>query len=210
MARKTKAEAERTREALIDAAIAVFLERGVSRTTLDEVARVAGMTRGAVYWHFRDKLDLFLAMEERARLPLEELVARIEALDGADLLGALAEAVAGSFTDLVADPARRRTLTVLLLRCEYTPDMAPALERQRRNELAFEAGLTEVFRRAAAKGQLAPPWTADLAGATLRALCFGLVQSWLFSPESAPMAANGAAMVRALIGSMRAAAPGPG
>jgi hypothetical protein len=43
--------------------IAVFLERGVSRATLDEIARAAGVTRGAIYWHFRDKLEIFVALE---------------------------------------------------------------------------------------------------------------------------------------------------
>ena len=46
--RRSKAEAEKTREAIITAAIEVFLERGVSRATLDEIARAAGVTRGAI------------------------------------------------------------------------------------------------------------------------------------------------------------------
>ena len=62
MARRTKEEAEQTRNAVLTAASQVFLERGVARATLEEVAQAAGVTRGAVYWHFRDKVDLFLAI----------------------------------------------------------------------------------------------------------------------------------------------------
>ena len=72
MARRTKSEAAITREQLLDAAERVFRERGVTRTSLAEVAAAAGVTRGAVYWHFRDKADLFDAMCERATLPLEQ------------------------------------------------------------------------------------------------------------------------------------------
>ena len=47
------------------------MAQGVTRTSLAEVATAAGMTRGAVYWHFKDKADLFRAMCDRATLPLE-------------------------------------------------------------------------------------------------------------------------------------------
>jgi AcrR family transcriptional regulator len=64
-------EALATRERLLDAAQALFREHGVTRTSLAEVATAAGMTRGAVYWHFKDKADLFRAMCDRATLPLD-------------------------------------------------------------------------------------------------------------------------------------------
>ena len=70
MARKTKEDAELTRQSLIDAARQVFLAHGVSRTTMEHMAAQAGVTRGAVYWHFNNKLDLFQAMREQVFLPL--------------------------------------------------------------------------------------------------------------------------------------------
>ena len=73
MVRRTKAEAAVTREQLLDAAERVFRERGVASTTLGEVAAAAGVTRGAVYWHFRDKADLLGALCERTTLPLDAL-----------------------------------------------------------------------------------------------------------------------------------------
>ena len=54
----------------------MFRERGVTRTSLAEVATAAGMTRGAVYWHFKDKADLFRAMCDRATLPLDAIFER--------------------------------------------------------------------------------------------------------------------------------------
>ena len=72
MARKTKEDAEITRGRLLDAAEQVFYERGVSGASLADVAQCAGLTRGAVYWHFKDKLDLFDAMLQRVTLPIEQ------------------------------------------------------------------------------------------------------------------------------------------
>ena len=73
MARRTKMEAEQTREQIIDAAEELFLTRGVARATLEQIAQAAGVTRGAIYWHFRDKDDLFEAMQARAALPQEDV-----------------------------------------------------------------------------------------------------------------------------------------
>ena len=61
MVRRTKEEAEQTRDAILDSALDVFYEKGFSRTTFDEIAKRINLTKGAVYWHFRNKVDL-LAM----------------------------------------------------------------------------------------------------------------------------------------------------
>src|SRR5215831_8980559 len=75
MVRRTKIEAAATRDALLDAALGVFRDRGVAHTSLEEVAAAAGVTRGAVYWHFKDKADLFTALCERVQLPMEAMLA---------------------------------------------------------------------------------------------------------------------------------------
>lgn len=59
MARKTKQEAQETRQHILDVALRLFSQQGVSSTLLGEIAKAAGVTRGAIYWHFKDKSDLF-------------------------------------------------------------------------------------------------------------------------------------------------------
>ena len=56
---------EHTRSLLIDAAEAVFGEKGFLAATLDDIASAAGYTKGAIYKHFSTKEDLFLAVSER-------------------------------------------------------------------------------------------------------------------------------------------------
>ncbi len=53
--KKTKEESDLTRQAILDAAMVVFSKKGYSQTTLVEVAKEAEMTRGAIYWHFKDR-----------------------------------------------------------------------------------------------------------------------------------------------------------
>lgn len=62
MARRTKQEAAQTREAVLKAALDIFYEKGYTRTTFDEIARRIELTKGAVYWHFRNKADLLAAL----------------------------------------------------------------------------------------------------------------------------------------------------
>ena len=71
MARRTKEDAIATRNGLLDAAELVFSEKGLSRASLSDIAQAAGATRGAIYWHFKDKVDLFNAMMERVTLQFE-------------------------------------------------------------------------------------------------------------------------------------------
>jgi TetR/AcrR family acrAB operon transcriptional repressor len=62
MARKTKEDAQATRESVLIAALDLFSEKGYSRTTFSDIAKKIGMTRGAVYWHFDNKPALLAAM----------------------------------------------------------------------------------------------------------------------------------------------------
>ncbi|MEO8136298.1 MAG: TetR family transcriptional regulator, partial [Betaproteobacteria bacterium] len=70
MVRRTKVETEQTRSRILAAARETFLARGVSGTTLETIAEAAGVTRGAIYWHFANKKALYDAMRAQVRLPL--------------------------------------------------------------------------------------------------------------------------------------------
>ena len=74
MARRTKAEAEKTRQRILRAALDLFAENGYERTTFEDVARRIGLTKGAIFWHFKSKPDL-----------LTELVADMTARHNAEL-----------------------------------------------------------------------------------------------------------------------------
>ena len=63
--RKTKTEALKTKEHLMLAALETFYQKGIARTSLNEIAQAAGVTHGALYWHFKNKEDLFDALFQR-------------------------------------------------------------------------------------------------------------------------------------------------
>lgn len=80
--RRTRAardERRDAREELLEAAARVFAEQGFQAASVDEIAERAGFSKGAVYWHFEGKADLFFALlEERVDRPVREAVARFE------------------------------------------------------------------------------------------------------------------------------------
>lgn len=73
MARRTRQQALATRQSILDAAVHVFLERGFQRSSMQHVADRAGVTRGAVYWHFRSQLELLEALLDQTPLPWQVL-----------------------------------------------------------------------------------------------------------------------------------------
>lgn len=208
--RRTKADAEQTRESIIAAAVAVFLQRGVARATLDEIARAAGVTRGAIYWHFRDKLELFAVLERRADLPNEEagavLKARLAADPGLDPFEELARAIRTRVQAFEADAERRRILTILWLRCEYVGEMLPALARRQRADAALEELFVAVISLGASQGRLAPGWSPQMAGRALLLLLNGSVEAWLRAPEEAQLVTEVMALVTGFLETVRLSA----
>lgn len=198
MARRTKAEAAATREALLDAAEEVFLEKGVARTSLEQIARHAGMTRGAVYWHFKNKADLFRALLERVRMPFEELV---EEIDDPGLAEAPLEAVRlacrQGFTRLER-PRYRRVHAILIHHCEVFGDIDPLAMQ---NELAEEAlgALLKYFTAAARLGQLQPDTSPELAARLMQAALSGLFHDWLRNHERFSIRERGMELVDGLL-----------
>ncbi len=126
MARKTKEEALATRAQIVDAARRVFHAEGVNRSTLDKVAKAAGVTRGAVYWHFNNKAELFLAVKQTYTCELDRLQ---ELLTANELpLVAIGRYLQALFSALLDNDAARETVEIILLRCEYVEEFHEALQ----------------------------------------------------------------------------------
>ena len=89
MVRRTKEEAQETRRQILEAAEKAFYERGVARTTLADIATLAGVTRGAIYWHFSNKAELVQAMLDSLHEPLDALARASESEEEVDPLHGL-------------------------------------------------------------------------------------------------------------------------
>ena len=182
MVRKTKQEALATRSHILDTAERVFEVRGVSGTSLHEIAKAAGLTRGAIYWHFNDKADLFNAMMERATLPLEEAGAC--GFDNADTtLSQMRLGFREVLKRIVADPQMRRVFEIAIHKVEYVDEMRAVRERHLsiRNECLGD--VERVLKSAIKRGELARRMPSRAAAIGLHALLDGLIQNWMLDQK---------------------------
>lgn len=195
MARRTKEEAQETRSLLLDTAEDLFREKGVSRTSLAEIAQRAGVTRGAIYWHFENKADLFTAMCDRATLPLEALLENMADPDQPDPLGLLRRAGAQALALVEQDGRCRRVFEILTLKCEYVDEMAPNVQRRRECRM----GARDVFRlaldNARQRGQVRANLNTALAATALLAYIDGLILDWGLEPGAYSLAEQAGPML---------------
>jgi TetR/AcrR family acrAB operon transcriptional repressor len=184
MARCTKEEALATRDRLLDAAELVFAEKGVSRTSLSDIAEAAGVSRGAIYWHFKNKADLFNAMMERTTLPMEDALHQIGHDAAQDPLHELQRAIQDAMRKIATDERTRRVFEVATLKVEYVDEL---LAVKARHLQCYVEGTGQMQRslEEAALRRAAPLRMPSLAAANgLHALVIGLIHTWLLAPES--------------------------
>jgi TetR/AcrR family acrAB operon transcriptional repressor len=183
MVRRTREEALETRNRILDAAERVFSRRGVSRTSLDDVARAAGVTRGAIYWHFEDKADLFSAMLGRATLPMEEMVQRARDEAHADPLAQVRGCSVAVLRKVTGDARARRVFDVVAHKCEYVDEMAIVRRRLSGMRANCLKQLESAFRNAVRRGLLPAGVEPRAAAVGLHALVDGLITNWLIDPR---------------------------
>ena len=184
--RRTKEDAEKTRIALLASAERLFLDKGVAHTSLDQIARDAGVTRGAVYWHFQNKAHLFHEMLSQVRLPPEQMTERLTTCPQQQPVRALYDLCIEGISALGRDEQKRRVMTILLHRCEFTEELREAEERHHAFINLFIELCEKLLERAS--DSLQPGVTPRLAALSLHALIVGLFSDWtrdatLFDPE---------------------------
>lgn len=181
MARRTKQEAQATRSHILDTAELVFEQRGVSGTSLHEIAKAAGVTRGAIYWHFDDKADLFNAMMERATMPLEE--GGVCGFDENELtLVQMRDGFVAVLRQIVADPQMKRVFGIATHKVEYIGEMDAVRERHLSIRSGCLADVERTLKQAIKRGELSRRMPARAAAVGLHALLDGLLQNWMLDP----------------------------
>ena len=179
MARRTKEEAQATRDHLLDTAELVFLQRGVSRTSLNELAAAAGVSRGAIYWHFQDKADLFNAMMERVTLPLEEAISRTADPATTDPLAEVRRNLMDALRLTATDPQVRRVFEIATHKVEYVDELSGVRDRHLGMRDQCLVQVQQALSRAMRRGQIGRQVPARSAAIGLHALIDGLIQNWL-------------------------------
>ncbi|EOC1304363.1 acrEF/envCD operon transcriptional regulator [Cronobacter dublinensis] len=183
MARRTKQEALKTRQQLIDAAIFTFAERGVAHTTLADIARAAEVTRGAVYWHFTSKAELFNEIWQQ-QLPVRDIIrAQIPAQVWRDPLLLLRETFIAALQYIASTPRQRALLQILYRKCEFDDSMIS--EADIRERIGFSRHYVgQLLRQGIAENKIAGSLDVDIMLTILHGCLSGILKNWLFQPDA--------------------------
>jgi len=182
--RRTKRESERTRRGILAAARKVFARQGVTRTTLQEIAAAAGVTRGAIYWHFTDKNELFFAMREQVAVPMiDQIDLALLRADRPDPVAGVERFLHGILEALESDASVRQTFQIMGFKCEYVGEFERelALQRLRCSELISK--LTQAYGRAQRAGRLRVGLRPPVAAVETCSFLMGLTRLWLLDTK---------------------------
>jgi TetR/AcrR family acrAB operon transcriptional repressor len=182
--RRTKQQSERTRQDILAAARKVFARQGVTRTTFEEIAASAGVTRGAIYWHFADKTELFFAMREQVAVPMiDQIDLALLHADGSDPLAGVERFLRGILRALESDPAARRTFQIMGFKCEYVGELERELGLQRLRCSELVSKLTQTYGRARRTGRLRAGLRPSMAALETCSFVIGLTRLWLLDAK---------------------------
>lgn len=183
MVRKTKEDALMTRNRIIDAARTAFVQNGVSQTSLENIAKMAGVTRGAVYWHFKNKTALFHAMREQVFLPLFDRmdVSMADHYDdtSTDPLSCLENFMLETVTMLTEDQATRETYEIMMSKCEYVDEFAVVLQQILENCSNITNKYEQLYSESIRLGLISTACQPALLAADTNAFFGGLLHLWI-------------------------------
>jgi TetR/AcrR family acrAB operon transcriptional repressor len=182
MARRTKEDAAATRDSILDAAEQLFVQQGVSRTTLQHIATAAGVTRGAIYWHFDDKAVLFNAMMDRAKLPMRSALDELTASNGDDPLAELHQYCMRVLSETVSNPQARRVFEIAVLKMEFVDELDAVRVRRTEHLVEWMALAEKRIVLAIERGQARRDVNPRTVALSMWVIIDGLIRNWLFDP----------------------------
>lgn len=201
MAKKTKAEANITRELLLDASETVFANKGVGASTLNDIAKEAGLTRGALYHHFKDKRDLIEGIMERALLPhtLPEIK---DASEFRSVLEYAEMRTIAFLKELNTNERLKMVNKIIHTRCEMTPGNSEVMNYYRSFLNNIFDDLNVIFETAKEKGEIEKNTCPKTAALLIFSSIHGLVDLWLYDIGNIDLETEGSTLIKMLFKSL--------
>lgn len=194
MAKKTKAEALKTRQLLLETAIAQFAARGVTNTTLNDIADAAQVTRGAIYWHFENKVQLFNEIWLQQPALSELITLDLTAEWQNNPLRLMREKLILGLQYIATNPRQRALMQILYHKCEFHEEMLS--EQYIREKIGFShPQMRSLLIQAIAQGQLSPSLDLDVILIILHGCFSGIVKNWLMNQSHYDLFSQAPALV---------------
>ena len=181
--RKTKTEAQKTRQHFLDAALEVFWRDGVTRASLQAIAQEAGVTRGALYWHFKNKEDLFETLFEQQYADFFAAFNDQTLRDNQDVWTHLQHNLTAMFETLATRESKHKFCNVMFSKCEQTAGNETITELACRYHRLFQKQIAYALQLSREQGRLPENTDIELAAIYLESSLVGLIKIWIDEPE---------------------------
>lgn len=181
--RKTKTEAQKTHQHLLDAALEVFWRDGVTRASLQAIAQEAGVTRGALYWHFKNKEDLFETLFEQQYADFFAAFNDQTLRDNQDVWTHLQHNLTAMFETLATRESKHKFCNVMFSKCEQTAGNETITELACRYHRLFQKQIAYALQLSREQGRLPENTDIELAAIYLESSLVGLIKIWIDEPE---------------------------
>jgi TetR/AcrR family acrAB operon transcriptional repressor len=180
--KRTKEEAAITREQLLSKALKVFSKKGYAATTLEDIAREAEVTRGAIYWHFGSKAELYNTLireySNRGGAIMQQAAA-----EGGTLVDILRRVFVRQLQAVEEDTALRALMELQL----FKTGLVAELEEGRQQQVEGSVGLVEMLAGIMGQGVQAGMLRSDVDPKEMARAYLGfqngLIHLWLTSPN---------------------------
>ena len=183
MARKTKEDAEVTRQNLLGAALKVFSRQGYTAARLEDVAEEAGVTRGAIYWHFKNKADLYNTLVAETLGGIQSVVDRAVRRGGSFL--EIQRRVMIYITTLSeVDEVYRAVMELTVRKIGYEPELQEGLRAKNKAARQVETELAGYFRMGIAIGEVRAELDPVIAARSMMAYMNGILLNWLMDQQA--------------------------
>lgn len=199
---RPKKHSEVSKEALFEAGLEVFAQKGFHRTRLDDIAKSIGVSRGAIYWHFASKEDFYISLVQHYMGQIEEEIMEI-------LKSSIpaSEKLAGTFLHYMeriqANPALAKVKRLEIHKAE-TWESIPSLQELHSNKLKmwFET-LKGLIEEGQAQGELQKALDSTSAAMLMLSTFAGLGELWNFHKDTLDLQKHYQNIIHTMINSMR-------
>jgi hypothetical protein len=168
---------------LLDAALEVFWRDGVTRASLQAIAQEAGVTRGALYWHFKNKEDLFETLFEQQYADFFAAFNDQTLRDNQDVWTHLQHNLTTMFETLATRESKHKFCNVMFSKCEQTAGNETITELACHYHRLFQKQIAYALQLSREQGRLPENTDIELAAIYLESSLVGLIKIWIDEPE---------------------------
>ena len=197
--RRTKTEALKTKEYLMLAALDTFYQKGIARNSLNEIAQAAGVTRGALYWHFKNKEDLFDALFQRICDDIESCIKEDSNNNNEQAWSSFRLTLTRFFERLQHNDLHYNFHSILFLKCEHTEQNEAVIAIAKKHQSLWREKIVAVLTDAVQQKALADNLDIDMAVIFIKSSLDGLIWRWLSSGQGFDLAQTAPRMIEIII-----------